>query len=53
MRRPTACWNRWPGKDGAFHGDGFIDLDCLCGYAEYPAGRLGCLRLEDMAEFYC
>ncbi len=36
-----------------FHGDGFIDLDCLCGYAEYPAGRLGCLRLEDMAEFYC
>ena len=35
-----------------FHGPGFIDLDCLCGYSEYPARQLACLRLEDMAEFY-
>lgn len=35
-----------------YHAPGYIDLDCLCGYEEYPARSLACLRLEDMAEFY-
>lgn len=34
-----------------FHGPGFIDLDCGCGY-NLPSSRLACLRLEDMEEFY-
>ncbi|MDE7219468.1 MAG: metallophosphoesterase [Oscillospiraceae bacterium] len=34
-----------------FHGKGYIDLDCACGYG-IPQRRLACLRLEDMAEFY-
>ena len=34
-----------------FHGRGYIDLDCACGY-DIPQRRLACLRLEDMAEFY-
>ncbi len=37
------------GEDGCiFHGDGMIDLDCGAG----RGGRIGCLRLEDGAEFY-
>lgn len=36
-----------------YHAPGFLDLDCLCGYDEYPARRLACLRLDDMQEFYC
>ncbi len=35
-----------------FHAEGFIDIDCLCGYSGYPARRLACLRLDDMKEFY-
>ena len=34
-----------------FHGDGFIDIDCGCGY-DLPVKTLACLRLEDMQEFY-
>lgn len=34
-----------------FHGAGFIDIDCGCSFPE-PIKTLGCLRLEDMAEFY-
>lgn len=34
------------------HTPGFIDVDCCCGYP-IEAKRLACLRLEDMAEFYC
>lgn len=35
-----------------FFGDGgLIGIDCGCAFEEYP-GRLGCLRLEDWAEFY-
>ena len=34
-----------------FHGRGYIDLDCACGY-RIPQRRLACLRLEDLAEFY-
>lgn len=34
-----------------WHGDGIIDIDCGCGN-ETPFRQLGCLRLDDMAEFY-
>lgn len=34
-----------------FHGRGYINLDCACGY-RIPQRRMACLRLEDMAEFY-
>ena len=30
---------------------GFIDIDCGCSYAE-PMKTLGCLRLNDLAEYY-
>ena len=33
------------------HAQGFIDIDCGCGIGE-PEGRLACLRLDDMKEFY-
>lgn len=33
------------------HQPGFIDLDCGCGH-RVPIRALGCLRLDDMAEFY-
>lgn len=49
---PTSHVQRadWPWMRIA-HGDGVIDLDC--GYA-FPdhGGQLGCLRLEDMTEYY-
>jgi len=34
-----------------FHGDGWIDIDCGCA-CESSIRRLGCLRLNDMREFY-
>ena len=34
-----------------YHGRGYLDLDCGCGYG-LPQSRLACLRLEDLAEFY-
>ena len=34
-----------------FHGHGYVNLDCSCGYP-FPQRRMACLRLEDMAEFY-
>ena len=34
-----------------WHGEGLIDIDCGCGMSA-RIGRLGCLRLDDMAEFY-
>ena len=33
------------------HAPDFIDLDCGCGH-HVPGTALGCLRLDDMAEFY-
>lgn len=33
------------------HAPGFIDIDCCVGYG-MSAARIGCLRLEDGAEFY-
>lgn len=43
-----------PGGDEGciFHGEGVIGLDCGMGRNDGHAGRLGCLRLEDGAEFY-
>lgn len=35
-------WSIW-------HGDNCVGIDCGCGYHE---GRLACLRLDDMKEFY-
>ena len=32
-----------------YHGSGRIGIDCGCAY---PEGRLACLRLDDMKEFY-
>lgn len=34
-----------------WHGDGMIDIDCGCAYRSEHK-RLGCLRLDDMKEFY-
>lgn len=34
-----------------FHGDGFLDLDCGCGY-DIADSALSCIRLEDRREFY-
>lgn len=34
-----------------YHGPGFIDVDCGCSFRD-PIKTLGCLRLDDMAEFY-
>lgn len=36
------------GEDKFFHGGSWIDIDCDCGWG----GKLGCLRLDDMREFY-
>ena len=33
------------------HGDRMIDIDCGCAYPN-QRGQLGCLRLEDMMEYY-
>lgn len=36
-----------------WHGPGRIGIDCGCGYPTgNPYGRLACLRLDDMREFY-
>lgn len=37
------------GKEGIMHREGAILVDCGC---VYNGGRLGCLRLDDMKEFY-
>ena len=34
-----------------WHGNGLINIDCGCGVSNI-FGRLGCLRLDDMEEFY-
>ena len=34
-----------------FHNSDAINIDCGCAYPGM-GGQLGCLRLEDMAEFY-
>ena len=34
-----------------YHAEGFVDIDCGCSYRR-PLKTLGCLRLDDMQEFY-
>lgn len=36
------------GEDRILHGGSWVDIDCGCG----GNGKLGCLRLDDMREFY-
>lgn len=40
----------WPRMRIA-HGDGVINLDCGCAFPDH-GGQLGCIRLEDMTEYY-
>lgn len=35
-----------------YHGTDKIGIDCGSAYSSYRKGRLGCLRLDDMKEFY-
>lgn len=39
------------GLNRILHAPGFWDLDCGCGHSA-PGGALGCIRLEDLQEFY-
>lgn len=49
---PTCCLSgRGETPFRIWHGEGVIDIDCGCGSTS-PHRRLGCLRLDDMAEFY-
>ena len=54
---PTSFYQEDPTLS-IWYGDGVIDLDCGSGFpmqvsaAGRPTGRLACLRLEDMREFY-
>lgn len=51
--RSDICVREFPGEHfRIYHGQGYINIDCVCGYPEMPKRRLACLRLEDMAEFY-
>ncbi len=34
-----------------FHGKRMLDIDCGCGFPN-SGGQLGCIRLEDMTEYY-
>lgn len=46
---PTTLIAENPRPGYIYHANNHIALDCGC---SYPGGRLGCLRLEDMQEFY-
>lgn len=48
---PTIRFQPVKGKMRIYHGDRRIGIDCGCAYPE-DGGQLGCLRLEDMKEFY-
>ena len=42
-----------PGRPlSIFHGKNRIGIDCGCAYGSGMGGRLACLRLDDMKEFY-
>ncbi len=47
---PTNHYQRDKKPMKIWHGENRYDIDCGCGYC-YP-GRLACLRLDDMKEFY-
>ncbi len=48
---PTRRYQAVKGKMRIYHGKGCIGIDCGCAYP-LRRGQLGCLRLEDMKEFY-
>ena len=48
---PTRHYQQVKGKMRIFHGSRRIGIDCGCAYP-WRHGQLGCLRLEDMKEFY-
>lgn len=52
---PTICYDEREKEEGLrmriAYGKGVIDIDCGCSYPQY-GGRLGCLRLEDLNEYY-
>jgi len=47
---PTLCYGR-TGTGRILYGKNCCDIDCGCAHRDL-GGRLGCLRLDDMAEFY-
>lgn len=50
----TPTWNFWdvpPRSPRIFHGRQMIGIDCGAGFPEF-GGQLGCIRLEDMTEYY-
>lgn len=55
---PTCKYDPKPDPMRIFYGDHRIDIDCGSGFPVnanaygYPRGRLACLRLDDMREFY-
>lgn len=46
---PTMAIEGNPRPGYIYHANNHIAIDCGC---SFPGGRLGCLRLEDMKEFY-
>ena len=48
---PTRHFQLVKGRMRIFHGDRRIGIDCGCAYP-WRNGQLGCLRLDDMQEFY-
>ncbi len=48
---PTFRYQPVNGKMRIYHGNRRIGIDCGCAYP-WRHGQLGCLRLEDMKEFY-
>ena len=47
---PTLVIKNNPRPGFIYQANHHIAIDCGC---SYPGGKLGCLRLEDMQEFYC
>lgn len=48
---PTKHYS-WDRPLKIWHGIGMIGIDCGSGYPQNSGGRLACLRLDDMREFY-
>lgn len=46
---PTMLIENNPRPGFIYQANNHIAIDCGC---SFPGGRLGCLRLEDMKEFY-
>ena len=46
----TPTW-KYHKKPRIFHGKKMLAIDCGCGFPN-RGGQLGCIRLEDMTEYY-